>query len=150
MKIETTINIKRQLLHRLTIAKSMSGKTMSRLIEEAMKKSMNNFTKISMNNRRVQYQQKAEKNKWHCLHISIYAREYEFFLDMRKFYKRSVSYLASISLEKYLDEIIDDRINNGADNYLFTSYILTGYSLNNVICWKIYWGLPEDHEHIFK
>jgi len=99
----------------------------------------------------VEYQEKIGADKWHRMHVVLLPHEYEFFCDMRKFCKMSVSLLAAIAIDSFLDEIIEEHVQRDAnkketDNYLFHCYIIVKEVIKGNICWKLYWGYPgEEH-----
>lgn len=69
---------------------------------------------------------------------------------MRKFFKKSVSFLVSIAIEKYLSNFSLSKglkTNTHTDNY--QNYIISYKKLNGAICWNIYWGMPECSEMPF-
>ncbi|OHD63030.1 MAG: hypothetical protein A2176_09420 [Spirochaetes bacterium RBG_13_51_14] len=68
--------------------------------------------------------------------------EYEFFLDLRKVFKQSVSRLVAYAIDKYLDEITQ-KIRKGSDNYRFKNYAISRIIIEGVICWVLYWGVPR-------
>jgi len=153
MNIETTVNLDNGTLYRLRHASASSGRSVAELISLTMKKTMQGGLSFQSNSGRIRYQEERPPQEWSCLHVVLFSREYEFFLDMRKFFKRSVSFLIVLSVELYLDQIIleftkcpqdDDTI----DNYQFNSYILIKETLKGAIYWRIYWGLPEKIETI--
>ena len=69
--------------------------------------------------------------------------EYEFFTDMRKFYKKSVSLLLTISLELYLDEYLTNshnvKVDGRHDNYPFSGRTMARIVLPEEIIWRIHW-----------
>jgi len=66
--------------------------------------------------------------------------EYEFFTDLRKFHKISVSALIAYAIKKYLNDKIMD---GGIDNYPFKNYILSCGIKDDYVYWQIIWGYPE-------
>ena len=115
---------------------------------------MKNHSKLLTSKSSVRYQDHNPNCKWTNLHIFILIRDYEYILDMRKLCKRSVSLLVSIAVVDYLEEVLHD-LNleregiKSNDNYQFLHYIIIKELINNVICWKIYWGLPENTTQMF-
>lgn len=69
------------------------------------------------------------------------------FIDLRKVCKRSVSLLVDIAIESYLSEVIEGFTGKdkcGMDNYPYHHYVIIGETIENVVCWRIYWGFPEN------
>jgi len=149
MLIETTLNINYQIRHKLEKASVKTGKTHSMLIAIIVKKIGNDHLLYLNDNMRIRYQQREANVQWHHLHVSLIIREYELLQDFRKFFKRSISSLISIAVDKYLDDIVNDccGLNNNhgfTDNNQFIHYIIIRDVVDKVICWRIYWGLPEN------
>ncbi|MDM8001735.1 MAG: hypothetical protein QUS66_02330, partial [Bacteroidota bacterium] len=81
-------------------------------------------------------------NRGRGLHITLKPDEYEFLLDMRKFFKQSISRLVAYAIDTYLDDVIAE-INKGTDNYWYSNYALSRIIIDGVVCWILYWGIPE-------
>ena len=124
MFIETTINLNTHALLLINTAARMSGKTRSNLIVLLMRRIMKDGRDLVRNNRIIQYQEELPKERWHRLHVSLYSSDYECFLDLRKFYKRSVSLLVSLAIDRYLNEIIDSSIREPITIIFKTIYLL--------------------------
>ena len=93
----------------------------------------------------VTYQCDDLHENWHCFHIRFKEDENEFFVDLRKFSKFSVSYLLAMAVKRYLDDIIKDGVKS-IDNYnLFSNYVLYHDVVEGIITWHIYWGFPIEH-----
>ena len=91
-------------------------------------------------NKSIKYQKSDAKVNWHKFHILLDADEYEFFLDLRKFFKRSVSAIVSYAVKKYYKEMIKFK---NTDNYLFKNYVIIKKIIDSVVTWKICWGYTE-------
>ncbi|MBN1534236.1 MAG: hypothetical protein JXA20_16305 [Spirochaetes bacterium] len=111
-----------------------------------MKKTMRNIHRLLRYNHSIEYQKSNPSERWNHFHIVLSEKEYEYFIDMRKLCKRSVSFLVALSVNKYIEEVIAELTNiktEKTDNYQFLSYILIGERIDNVISWRIYWDLPR-------
>lgn len=147
MIIASTINIDTLVRLRLERAARILGMSKSMLIVQLMRQLSLHYDNDYRYPHRVRYQRCFGSGRWTTLHISVDHREYERFLDLRKFYKRSVSSLIAFAIIHYLNELIQNRIqkttrNNNTDNYLFQNYIIINEITEDAICWRIYWGLP--------
>ena len=91
----------------------------------------------------VKYQPDDIKANWHCFHIRFREDENEFFTDLRKFCKYSVSYLLAISIEKYSNVLLNERTAYMYNYPRFTCYVMIQEEIEDVISWKSYWGYPE-------
>jgi hypothetical protein len=60
----------------------------------------------------IKYQERDPEIKWFCLHISLTPEEYEHFIDMRKMFKKSVSYIIAFAIQKYLNTILKNHPKN--------------------------------------
>jgi hypothetical protein len=76
--------------------------------------------------------------------------EYEYYLDMRKFYKMSVSFILAYAVMKYINEVVNELLNGNknTDNYSYRNYIFIKTTSNETICWQIYWGVPQKLPYI--
>lgn len=142
MFIQTTINIKCNNLEKLLKATLITGKSKTYILSCLMNRLSKDITILERYWSRIQYQQRSNKKVWRCVHVSIRQDEYEFFIDLRKIYKSSVSFLIAYGIEKYLDEIVR-KILNSVDNYSYRNYILSRVVISGVVCWILYWGLPD-------
>ena len=143
--IETTINIHVGMIDKINqiskIYKISRNKVIKDLLKKVMEKDLNNFSF----NKCVKYQDSDSKENWHKFHILLDTDEYEFFIDLRKFFKMSVSAIVAYAVKKYYREMLKFK---STDNYLFKNYIIIKEVINNVVTWKIYWGWPEKIEKI--
>ena len=141
MLIETTININSMTLRRVLRASGRSGNSRRTIISRLL-------AKLSIDKKmpprpwsRIRYQKRDEANKWEESHLYLTPVEYEMFLDMKKIYKMSGSYLVSYAINKYIDELLEEEIKI-ADNYRLINYGLSRYVVKNIVCWTQYWGIP--------
>jgi hypothetical protein len=92
----------------------------------------------------VKYQPDDAGLKWRCFPIKLKPDEYEFFTDLRKVCKCSVSLLVAIALEKYLDEVLDESRDGVYNNTLFKNYLIRRMYISGVVCWMLCWGYPKE------
>ena len=102
---------------------------------------MNDMSSPQRIGKMVQYQQSRNTSEWHTFHFQVRVDEYEYFLDLRKLLKMSVSLILAYAVEKYLDKLMRKFIT---DNYRYQNYIIIKEVLNDIICWKFIWGFPPD------
>ncbi|MBN1534208.1 MAG: hypothetical protein JXA20_16165 [Spirochaetes bacterium] len=121
------------------------GNSRSVIITALLKCAMKDTNKFTQYNRRIQYQKRRDKNEWVQIHVYIHTREYEYFLDMRRLFKRSVSLMISIAIDVYSNEIL----KRDPDNNLFKHHIIIQEQIDGVIYWRIYWGFPRERTHLF-
>ncbi|TAL31794.1 MAG: hypothetical protein EPN93_17080 [Spirochaetes bacterium] len=96
----------------------------------------------------VRYQPDDKAGDWHCFCIQYYPEEYEFFNDLRRLCKYTISYLVAIAVIKYMAELLGDR-ESVIINYLnYTQYAVGTPSMKGILCWHFYWGNPRLPEKI--
>jgi len=150
MVVETTVNVAQETILALEEAARGAGMKRSAMLVLVMKRLMARRRMPGKAFARVRYQERG--GGWKRMHASLEGRDYEYFLDLRKGYKFSVSFFVSMAVQDYLDGLLDDLIrNNGdiADNYLFQEYIFYHDTESSVICWMFFWGIPDNLEKLF-
>ncbi|MFC1671353.1 hypothetical protein ACFL20_13250 [Spirochaetota bacterium] len=148
--IETTININNEILELVSITAKKTGLSRTRIITNLLKQVMNDNWKKIPTSCSIKYQNKDPKQNWHKFHIRIREDDYEYFLDLRKLLKKSVSYILAYAVREYISEIRKGKLT---DNYLYRNYVIVKEIIDNIICWKFFWGLPpnlKDHIPTFK
>lgn len=150
MIIDTTINCDIEIVQLLEAAVMESGKSRSALISLLLRRVMKEFRILVRDNRRVQYQKRNSSSKRKKVHMTVQNRDYEFFIDMRKMFKWSVSALVAYGVRKHLTVLLldlkEDTYDEYDDNYPFNCYFLINDILDGAISWRIYWGKPEKTE----
>jgi hypothetical protein len=145
MPIETTIYVHKQILEMLNNGAETTDRTRKSIIKLLMQRVMKDNQKMLKSNSRIKYQRSDEKENWHRLHVIVNEYEYEYYLDMRKFYKMSVSLILAFAVKRYLNDIINELLigNNNTDNYLYRNYVFIKETIDGIVCWQIYWGIPQ-------
>ncbi len=143
--METTLNIRHDILMKINQASASYGVSRMKIIIALIKMTMDDSKRPFMLGSMVRYQERAGADEWHRFHLILRVDDYEYFLDLRKFLKMSVSKILAYSVEKYLGTII--KIFR-TDNYRINNYILSRQVVDNIICWKIIWGYPSQLEAV--
>ncbi len=145
MIIETTIYIHSSVLRMLNRGAALTGKSRTVIIKLLIQRMMSCTKTMTKSFSRVQYQERDREGNWNRLHILLNEYEYEYCLDMRKFYKRSVSLILADAARRYLNELLCMLLNRDdfTDNYRYRNYIFIKNTLDGTICWQIYWGVPH-------
>ncbi|MCP4134380.1 MAG: hypothetical protein GY754_25630 [bacterium] len=146
MIIQTTINFRVPVLDLVNDAAASLGISRSRVIIKLLKMVMNEKDFPVEMGRAVLYQcDDPDPDNWHKFHISFQEDEFEFFLDLRKLMKRSVSAIVAYAVEEYLNIILGltPEDPGRTDNYLFRHYVISPSEVHGVISWQLFWGLPE-------
>lgn len=142
MQIETTVLIKTELLQKLTKASIMTGKSRGFIISALLRRYADDNTRCSVQWSRVRYQARDDEKSWHRLHLILNPDEYEFYLDLRKVFKRSVSACIADAIVMYLDMMVC-KLKNDTDNYRYKNYSFSRVILDDVVCWILSWGVPR-------
>jgi hypothetical protein len=142
MLIETTIHIKTESLRRLATAATMAGVSRCIMISALLRRYANDNTRNSVQWSRVRYQERNSGESWQRLHLTLNPDEYEFFLDLRKVFKKSVSACAAEAIDLYLDDLQLEMKKN-VDNYRYKNYSFTRIIIDDIVCWILSWGVPR-------
>lgn len=143
--VATTLNLNIIILGKITKASSQLGKSRRYIIITLLKRIMHDHQSVMRGFVTVKYQAEDDRKNWHCFHIRFKEDEYEFFLDLRKLCKYSVSFLVAIAVDQYLDKLLADRGNN-VDNYInFTNYVLHQETKKGIFYTCLIWGYNEEH-----
>jgi hypothetical protein len=151
MLIETTINIQAVTLRRFNSAAAKLDIPRRCIISWLLRRLVDDSEGFHVSWSRLRYQGRDEKKDWEESHLYLTPVEYELFLDLKKVYKMSGSYLVAFAIDRYLNELY--RLHGIiADNYRITNYGISRRVVNKVICWVQYWGLPpqlvqKSHHH---
>lgn len=141
--METTVNIQVDLFEKITKAARARKISRSKMIILLLEMIMDKPTPPRLG-RLVQYQESRCPEDWHIFHISFMDDEYEYFQDLRKLLKMSVSLLLAIAVKKYID---DPAVIIDTDNYRYKSYLIVKEIVDSITCWRLYWGYPPGIMH---
>ncbi|MFC1668968.1 hypothetical protein ACFL20_01135 [Spirochaetota bacterium] len=139
--IETTINIKKNILDNIAQTSKVLGKSQTEIIVMLLKKVIDNENSKVQICRRIKYQSCDDKNNWHTLHVLFEQNEYEYFLDLRKLLKMSLSFIIANAAKKYLKDLLN---GNFTDNNRYQNYILSRENADGIIYWVLFWGIPKN------
>lgn len=143
MLIDSTLHVHKSIMEMLEKSSETTGRSITYMIKFFMQRVMKDNHKLLKTSSRIKYQKRDEKENWHRIHIVLNEYEYEYYLDMRKFYKMSVSFILAYAVKRYLDNMLNELLNaNNIDNYLYSNYIFSLEVVDRIVCWKIYWGIP--------
>ncbi len=142
--IVTTINIKSEILGKITKASSKMNISMNRIINLLIIRLVHNKSlKLKMFTS-VKYQETGGNIIWHKLHVSLTTDIYEKALDLRKVLKMSVSLIIAKAVEKYLQEIINDFFQTGKTDNYFQNYVFIPNFHKGTLYFTIFWAYPSD------
>lgn len=141
--IKTTINIRMELLERLTEVSHVAGKSRTYLVKALLSRFIRKHRRMISAWTQVQYQERCAKKKWHHLHIVLKPVEYEYCIDLKKVCKLSVSRIVAYAIEHLLDELLC-ALQESGDNYRYSNYIFSSFQIKGVVCWLFCWGIPPE------
>ena len=135
--MKTTLNIGIDIMNQICNDAGAKGISCSVLIVILLKKAIKDIGNPACLGRLVQYQGRRRKEEWHTFHISWKEYEYEYFQDMKRLLKNSLSLLLAKAVKKYLGK---KNTLKKSDNYLFINYTIVKELIDNIICWRYIWG----------
>ncbi len=156
MNIKTTYVMCDEVIALLAEAEEKTKYQKEELLIKAMRKMMQNYEKYERDEGRIEYQKRYDKETGeriikHRVKMKINEREYNYFQDTRKFFRRSISLVMAIAVYTYLAEIVEKILKKDfkalrVDNYPFECYAIMGKCIENIPTWRIWWGVPPDLE----
>ena len=138
--VETTININFDILGIIDLLARKWGESRTKVIIYLLKRVMFKHTKQVNINSSVKYQEKDSEGGWHKFHIQLKNDEYEYFIDLRKLLKKSVSAILAYAAKKYIEDVMREGFT---DNYPFMNYVVAKEVIGDIICWRFCWGISE-------
>ncbi len=141
----TMLNIHNELYGQITKIALQHNKPRREIIVRLLMRVMGDHLKLMGGISAVKYQPDDDEQNWHPFHIALKPDEYEFFIDLRKVCKCSVSLLLAIAVRRYGHELTKSN-EKIIDNYpYFQNYVLRRNVVDGIYCWHFYWGLPKTH-----
>jgi hypothetical protein len=131
--METTLNIRTDIIDKVNMAALSRGISRSEMIVILIKKVMNDISDPVRMGRLVRYQERGRPDEWHTFHLYVREDDYEYFLDLRKLLKMSVSLILAYAVEKFLDKLMKSSVT---DNNRYRNYIIIKEVIDDIICWK--------------
>ncbi len=144
MKINTTINIRSEIMGRIIKASSSMNISLNRIVSILIIRMVHNSAlKIKMFTS-VKYQDTGKEIIWHKLHVSFTDDVYEKAIDLRKVLKMSVSFIIAKAVENILNEILNDFFKTKSTDNYFRNYVFIPNYHNGVLYFTIFWQYPPD------
>ena len=144
--LATTVNLHRDVLARITKVAIRKNKSRRDIIVMLLMRLMRDRHMAPRGFTTVKYQPDDDRKNWRCFHIRFRHDEYEYFTDLRKFIKCSVSLCIALAVDRYLDELTCKFKKKFVDKYMrFCNYVLRREIIEGIICWNLYWGFPGEH-----
>jgi hypothetical protein len=145
MAIETTISIKLESLQKLEIISNQRSISKSAVIREIIVILVSQQKRFLKDRHSTEYQVKNRGN-YRQLHIYLSEPYFEHALDLRRFYRSSLSLLISEAISLYFDKILSE--SKVTDNYRGICHSMIYYETETSFCWKHFWGMPGEDEII--
>jgi len=156
MYIDTTYVMREEVISLLISAEEQTSYSREELLVMAMRKMMKDHEAFERDEGRIEYQKRFDEKTGmriikHRVKMRLLIREYNYFQDMRKFFRRSISLVMAIAVFTYLAEIVEKILKKDyealhANNYPFECYAVMGKCIENIPTWRIWWGVPPDLE----
>jgi hypothetical protein len=143
--METTINVRTDILKKITLAAQKQDISCSEMIIVLIKKIMDDISDPGRIGKMVAYQKRRRPEQWHKFHLCAREDEYEYLLDLKKLLKKSASLIVACAADKFLDKPI---ISNNTDNYRYRNYLIIREIIDNIISWRLFWGFPPNLEKL--
>lgn len=146
---ETTVNIDRETYAKLTKASETYGVSRSRIIAMLLDLYVQSEETPECATGTVKYQKTQPHENWKKLHIVIPGHTCEFFDDVRKLWKLSVSFLVVLAVQKYLIHLGEIFKKSFTDKYWSGAYTSILFEYNNMQFLLFCWGVPQQKPEIF-
>ncbi len=152
LMIKTTYMMTKEVLLLLKEAEKRTGWAMIDLVIAVMRYVMRHHAKYEREHGRIAYQKRLDKDgipipKFR-VKVKMLEREYDYFNDMRRFFRRSISHVIAIAVLEYLP-ILVERIEKGeydedVDSYPYKNCAIYDKCIEEATVFHIWWGLPSD------
>ncbi len=137
--MNTTLYIRTGILKMIAKIAHSHRKTCSEMIVLLIKEGIADISASSSIGKMVQYQDRNCSERGRPVHVRLREVDYEYFLDLRRLRKMSVSLILACAVKKFSSQA--ERLNS-PDNYQWKSYILVKEVIGPIIVWKHIWGFP--------
>ena len=149
----TTFNLELSVYAGLKFLAEERNLTIIDVIRILMKSVSEEMKHQKMPKRLVEYQRLPNNSEWKIFHVRLTIEEYEHFVDMRKFFKKSVSHLIKYALETYgvaLLNLPEAQTENQSDKKIFPHYSFAHKSVSGIQFFMICWGKPTERQELNK
>ncbi|MBN2160913.1 MAG: hypothetical protein JW807_16100 [Spirochaetes bacterium] len=145
--METTLNVHVEILEQVSAAAKAAGISRSRMIAVLIKKAMDDITDPMRMGSLVRYQERRRPEEQRPISVQLRVDEYEYFQDLRRLRKMSVSLILAFAVKKFLRRLISDK---KTDNYRYQNYVVIREIIDNLISWRLIWGFPANIAKVIK
>ncbi len=148
MKIDTTVNMRKEVLQRIDAAAGYCSVSRSRLVSLLLERMIRGINTDKNRFSRVKYQKRDKNATWKRPHVVLEYDLYEKCIDMRKLSKMSVSYCVLVAFTLYLDAVVDALLNGEDTDKNARNYICIGRKIGSVFSYTVFWDYPPEDELI--
>jgi hypothetical protein len=141
--IATSINMQNRIFDVISCAAVKRSTSKREIIVRLLMMVMRDVEKFRKDFIAVRYQPDDSLGRWYCFSIKFKPDESEFFSDLRKLCKCSVSLLVALAVEKYLDELMSSMVKKVINYPRFSGYRIICKIDSGTVTWKICWGTPS-------
>ncbi len=153
MNINTTYVMCDEVIALLTEAEEKTKWPREKLLLLAMRKMMKDYEVYERADGRIEYQKRFDEKSGHRINkqrvkMRVHSFDYNYYQDMRRIFRRSISLVMAIAVRTYLETIVEAILSKTndtvlADTYPFQNYAIMGKCIENIPTWRIWWGVPE-------
>ena len=154
MEHHTTLNLELTTYLELKELASLKEVSVGTIIVSLMKLLSYEIEHRKMPERLVEYQKLSEGEEWYTCHVYWSFPEYQHFVDMRNFFKMSVSFLVATALRMYGYQLLDSgNPEEWDDKNLFPHYSFGKQRVSGdyyfMICWGNMTEYPDINRFVF-
>lgn len=142
MQIRTTLYLENSIIESISAAAEAAGLDLGRVVMALVRRCAGDAKKRPCAWSRVRYQERKVGAGRRRMHVALNPDGYECSIDLRKVLKMSVSFIVAEAVKHYLDEVLAILLKTG-DNYCYRNYAMLQFSVDDVICWVLCWGIPQ-------
>ena len=142
MKIKTTLYLESSSIESIRMVAEAAGLDHGQVVMALVRRCAVDVKKRPSVWSRVRYQERKSGASRRRMHMAVNPDGYEYSIDLRKMMKMSVSFIVAEAVKLYLDEVLAILLNTG-DKYCYRNYAMLQFSVNDVICWILCWGIPQ-------
>ncbi len=153
MNIDTTYVMCNDVIALLIDAEEQTKCPKEELLVLSMRMMINDYELYERDDGRIEYQKRfddesGEPIKKQRVKMKVNIREYNYYQDMRRIFRRSISLVMAIAVRNYLAKIVAALLCENpdvvlADTYPFENYAIMGKCIDNIPTWRIWWGVPS-------
>lgn len=153
MKVHTTLHLDKEIAQKLDEEAMSKGFTRSQMVLFLVHRLMQRYRKLSSFMGAVRYQKRHNEGEWKIVHVALDSMNHSFMLEMRCFYRFSVSLLIAMELNELTCGqtmmSIKNKFDKVADNYNFYGRLMMVNKIKSSVRWKFYWNIPKNPKNVF-